>query len=204
MRFKGSLKSWNDERGFGFIAPAEDGQEIFVHIKAFASRSMRPKIGQLLTFEVETTRDGKRRATRVLSAGASRPPRSSAPRPWGTASFLAIPAFLLLYLVVAMAWRVPVWVAWVYLAFTLVCFIYYAVDKSAAAGGRRRVPESTLILLGLAGGWPGAIIAQQVLRHKSNKKDFRSAFWASVVLNVLAFVALCSPMASLLFHSTFH
>jgi uncharacterized membrane protein YsdA (DUF1294 family) len=66
------------------------------------------------------------------------------------------------------------------------------------------VPESTLILLGLAGGWPGAIIAQQVLRHKSNKKDFRSAFWASVVLNVLAFVALCSPMVSLVFPSTFH
>src|SRR4029077_12036493 len=108
MRFKGSLKSWNDERGFGFIAPAEDGPEIFVHIKAFASRSVRPKIGQLLTFEVETTRDGKKRATKVLSAGASRPPRRSAPRPWGTASFLAIPAFLLLSLLVAMVWRVPV------------------------------------------------------------------------------------------------
>jgi uncharacterized membrane protein YsdA (DUF1294 family)/cold shock CspA family protein len=204
MRFKGNLKSWSDERRFGFITPAEDGPEIFVHIKAFASRSVRPKIGQLLTFEVETTRDGKRRATKVLSAGASRPPRSSAPRPWGTASFLAIPAFLLLYLLVAMVWHVPVWVAWVYLALTVVCFVYYAVDKSAAAAARRRVPESTLILMGLAGGWPGAIIAQQVLRHKSNKEDFRLAFWASVVLNVLAFVALCSPMASLLFPSTFH
>jgi uncharacterized membrane protein YsdA (DUF1294 family) len=84
----------------------------------------------------------------------------------------------------------------------VVCFIYYAVDKSAAAAGRWRVPEGTLILLGLAGGWPGAIVAQQLLRHKSSKEDFRSAFWASVVLNVLAFVALCSPIVSLLIPSS--
>jgi uncharacterized membrane protein YsdA (DUF1294 family) len=100
------------------------------------------------------------------------------------------------YLLVAVIWRVPGWVAAVYLAFSVVCFIYYAVDKSAAAAGRWRVPEGMLILLGLAGGWPGAIVAQQVLRHKSSKKDFRSAFWGSVILNVIAFVALCSPIVS--------
>jgi uncharacterized membrane protein YsdA (DUF1294 family) len=52
--------------------------------------------------------------------------------------------------------------------------------------------------LGLAGGWPGAIVAQQIYRHKSNKAAFRSEFWRSVVVNVLAFVALCSPLRSLL------
>ncbi len=196
MRFKGSLKSWNDERGFGFIEPAEGGQEIFVHIKAFASRSVRPKIGQLLNFEVEINSDGKRRATKVQPAGGARPRRSNAPREWGTASLLAIPAFLLLYLLVATVWRVPGWVAVAYLASSVVCFVYYAVDKSAAAAGRWRVPESTLIVLGLACGWPGAIVAQQVLRHKSNKEEFRSAFWTSVVLNILAFVVLCSPIVS--------
>jgi len=49
-------------------------------------------------------------------------------------------------------------------------------------------------LLGLAGGWPGAIVAQQVLRHKSNKVSFRSAFWVTVMLNALVFLALSSPL----------
>jgi uncharacterized membrane protein YsdA (DUF1294 family)/cold shock CspA family protein len=198
MRFKGHLKSWNDERGFGFIEPAEGGQEIFVHIRAFASRSVRPKIGQLLNFEVEINSDGKKRATKVLLAGSARPRRSKAPRAWGTASLLAIPAFLFLYLAVAVVWRVPYWVAVAYLASSVVCFVYYALDKSAAAAGRWRVPESTLIVLGLACGWPGAIVAQQVLRHKSAKEEFRSAFWASVALNIIAFIILCSPMVSFL------
>lgn len=76
------------------------------------------------------------------------------------------------------------------------CFMVYAFDKSAAVAGRRRVPESTLIFLGLAGGWPGAIVAQQILRHKSSKASFRSAFWGSVGINVMAFVALISPLVA--------
>ena len=39
MRIKGILRSWNDERGFGFIAPIQGGQEVFVHIKAFGARN---------------------------------------------------------------------------------------------------------------------------------------------------------------------
>ncbi|MBN8496189.1 MAG: cold shock domain-containing protein [Candidatus Accumulibacter sp.] len=53
MRIDGTLKSWNDDRGFGFIEPSLGGQEIFVHIKAFETRLGRPQIGQRLTFEIE-------------------------------------------------------------------------------------------------------------------------------------------------------
>jgi uncharacterized membrane protein YsdA (DUF1294 family)/cold shock CspA family protein len=200
MRIDGTLKSWNDERGFGFIDPTQGGQEIFVHIKAFEVRTERPQVGQRLTFEVEVNPDGKKRAKLVqqvrLTRASSR--RRDSPAQWGTASYFAIPAFLVLYLFVALVWRVPNWVAGLYLAASVVCFVVYVIDKSAAVAGRWRVSESTLILLGLVGGWPGAIVAQQVSRHKSNKAAFRSAFWGSVVLNVLAFIALSSPLLSLL------
>ena len=43
MRFEGIIKSWNDERGFGFIEPSPGGQEIFVHIKAFKERNIKPR-----------------------------------------------------------------------------------------------------------------------------------------------------------------
>lgn len=201
MRIDGTLKSWNDDRGFGFIEPSLGGQDIFVHIKAFEPRSGRPQIGQRLTFEIEMSAEGKKRAKRVQAVQVARATsrmRNDSPAQWGTASYFAIPAFLVVFLIVARLWRVPNWVAGLYFAASVVCFFTYAMDKSAATAGRWRVSERTLIFLGLACGWPGAIVAQQVLRHKSNKASFRSAFWRSVVLNVLGFLALNSPLFSLL------
>lgn len=120
-----------------------------------------------------------------------RPTRSAQ---WGTASYFAIPAFAVVYLVAAVLWRVPNWAESIYLAASIACALAYAWDKAAAVSGRWRVAESTLLSLGLLGGWPGAIVAQQVLRHKSSKASFRSAFWATVVLNVAGFVLLSSPL----------
>jgi uncharacterized membrane protein YsdA (DUF1294 family) len=103
---------------------------------------------------------------------------------------LAIPVFVCIYLVAALVWHVPHSVAAAYLAMSLLCFATYAWDKSAARGGRWRTRESTLLLLGLLCGWPGALLAQQLLRHKVSKGSFRLAFWATVVLNSAGFLAL--------------
>ncbi|HJW03688.1 MAG TPA: DUF1294 domain-containing protein [Azospira sp.] len=123
--------------------------------------------------------------------------RPSARRSSGRASALAIAAFLLIYAFAALRWQVPAWVGGWYLAGSAICFIAYAIDKAAARAGRWRIAESTLIALGLAGGWPGAIVAQQMLRHKSSKVPFRVAFWGSVGLNIVTFLALCSPWLTL-------
>jgi uncharacterized membrane protein YsdA (DUF1294 family)/cold shock CspA family protein len=201
MRIEGAVKTWNDDRGFGFIEPLHGGQEIFVHIKAFASRSGRPEVGQRVTFEVEMASDGKKRAKRVEVIRPKRPSvreRNDNPAQWGTATLFAIPAFFVLFGIAAFLWKVPGWVAGLYLGASVVCFVVYAVDKSAAAADRWRVSEDTLLGLGLIGGWPGAIVAQQVLRHKSNKASFRAKFWATVIANVLAFISLSSPLRSML------
>ena len=196
MRFEGLIKSWNDERGFGFIEPAQGGQEIFVHIKSFRQRDGRPQVGQRVTFEVSLNQDGRKRAhavepMRATRAAPARRPAGAAQ--WGTASYFAIPAFLVVYLAAAVAWRVPAWVAGLYAAASVACLLAYAFDKSAAIAGDWRVSEATLLSLGLVGGWPGALVAQQLLRHKSSKASFRSAFWTTVVLNVAGFVLLSSP-----------
>lgn len=128
-----------------------------------------------------------RQAIRSRSAGAG-----------AGAGTLAMLGFLLVYLVATVLWRVPGWVGGLYLAASGWSFAVYAVDKSAARAGRWRVPERTLLLIGLAGGWPGAVVAQQVLRHKTCKPGFRFLFWASVWLNALAFIALVSPLPALL------
>lgn len=66
MRFEGTLIRWNEERGFGFIRVTPGNQEIFVHVSGFARDGGRPAIGEILTFELETASDGRRRAVRVL------------------------------------------------------------------------------------------------------------------------------------------
>jgi uncharacterized membrane protein YsdA (DUF1294 family) len=74
-------------------------------------------------------------------------------------------------------------------------FLVYAADKASAKRGGRRTPEKVLHALAVAGGWPGALLAQHFLRHKSAKARFRPVFWVTVLANVAALVALCSLAA---------
>jgi uncharacterized membrane protein YsdA (DUF1294 family) len=72
---------------------------------------------------------------------------------------------------------------------SLLAFMAYVFDRSAAGSGRWRTSKKTLHLLSLAGGWPGALVAQQLLRHKASKKSFIAVFWVTVAINLLGFVA---------------
>ena len=68
MRFEGILKSWNDDKGFGFVSPSQGGQDIFVHISDYP-RGRRPFLNESLTFEVALNPQGKKRAVNVQSVG---------------------------------------------------------------------------------------------------------------------------------------
>lgn len=196
MRFDGILTSWNDERGFGRIESSQGGEPIFVHVSTWPRGSGRPQLGQAVTFEVELGSKGKR-AKSVQLAKVRRPARQSERAiraQWGTATLLVIPVFLVAYVVIAAVWKLPIWVAGLYLLLSAVTFIAYAADKAAASNGSRRTPESTLHTFAVAGGWPGALLAQQLLRHKSTKQEFRQVFWTTVLLNVVGLVVLASPI----------
>lgn len=67
---------------------------------------------------------------------------------------------------------------------SLLTFLVYAMDKRAAKKDRWRVPEKRLHLLEFCCGWPGALLAQQIVRHKSQKVSFRRIYWLMVFLNV--------------------
>lgn len=98
MRIHGTLTRWNDDRGFGFIAPASGAPDVFVHISEFPREGGRPRLNELISFEVVPGPDGKQRAVRVMrpgqktgqSAAASQQP----PSRWavGLAAFVAVVA----------------------------------------------------------------------------------------------------------------
>lgn len=119
-------------------------------------------MGQRVPLEVELNAQGKKRAKNVAvvsTAIASAAPRqrqaANSPAQWGTARLFALTAFLLVYVEVAVIWRVPGWVAALYAGTSVVCALVYAIDKSAAVAGRWRVSESTLHTLSLVGGRTG-------------------------------------------------
>jgi uncharacterized membrane protein YsdA (DUF1294 family) len=78
-----------------------------------------------------------------------------------------------------------------YLAMSLVTIAVYAMDKRKAVKSQWRIPEATLHICELLCGWPGAMIAQVVIRHKNAKLSFQLIFWAMVLINtgVFAFIS---------------
>jgi cold shock CspA family protein len=69
MRRHGTLRKWNDDRGFGFIIRPGSHEELFVHISAFPKDGIRPRAGETLSFDVEISPDGRQRAVAVERPG---------------------------------------------------------------------------------------------------------------------------------------
>lgn len=82
-----------------------------------------------------------------------------------------------------------VFLAIAYVSMSVIVFIAYAIDKQAARRGGRRLRERTLHLLELAGGWPGALLAQRLLRHKTRDTRFLIVFWVIVIVHALIWIA---------------
>lgn len=207
----GMLRVWNDEKGFGFIAPRAGGADVFVHISAFEDRSFRPSVGGLIAYRLGRDESGRPRAVSARLADMDtgtrttfapimdRPspvqqPRSTPARPRRSnktrrstlkleATLFAL-AFLGALTVAAYLHVIPAWVPIAYFTASFVTFFVYCSDKESAEAGDRRVAENTLHFLDLLGGWPGALLAQQYFRHKTAKLGFQIIFWLVALAHV--------------------
>lgn len=190
MRYQGRLGDWNDDKGFGFVMPNGGGDRAFVHIKAFARASRRPLDGDLITYTVTRDARGRVQANAVRFVGETFPVDDRAKPGWFG------PAFALLFVAAltgtVFTEQLPMNVLLAYAVVSTIAFVAYGLDKSAATAGRQRTPETTLHFLGLICGWPGALLAQRVFRHKSRKAAFQGTFWGTVAVNVIALLLLAS------------
>ena len=104
---------------------------------------------------------------------------------------LGVGFYAVLVLIAAMgnlSWSIVGW----YALIGAVTYLVYAKDKQAAQKGTWRTPESTLHLLSVLGGWVGAMMAQNYLRHKTKKPEFRLAYYLTVLVNLAALLYLIS------------
>ena len=190
MRTKGKIASWNDDKGYGFIAPMHGGGQVFAHIKAFANRGRRPAVGDVVTFSMSTDARGRPCAKGATIAGV---PKTAISKQSNALSNVVATGFLLIVVGAVSVSAIPMPILLLYLVVSTATFGAYALDKSAAKRGAWRTSESTLHLLALVGGWPGALIAQSRLRHKSRKQPFRAIFLATAAINCAAFIWLFTP-----------
>jgi len=187
MRYRGTITDWEEDRGFGFIRPATGRAKVFVHVSAFGRGTPRPREEQTVLYEIGTDATGRCRAENAELVGCHLPVT------WSADGLLALPILFILALFGAVATgKLPHIIPLCYLAASVITFSAYASDKAAAKANRWRTRETTLHAMSLAGGWPGGLLAQRFLRHKSRKISFQYLFWLTVVLNTCALAWLVS------------
>jgi uncharacterized membrane protein YsdA (DUF1294 family)/cold shock CspA family protein len=191
MRTKGKLTTWNDDKGFGFITPMEAGKRVFVHISAFGNRDRRPTVGQVATYALSSDAHGRPCAIDATLAGDRLVEKRS--RKVDARPTIGAVLFLIVVGALALMGKIPTEVLALYVTVSMLTFAAYRLDKLAARQGLWRTRESTLHLLSLAGGWPGALIAQHKFRHKTKKQSFRTVYRLTVLLNFGLFVWLLTP-----------
>ncbi len=102
--------------------------------------------------------------------------------------------FLAVLGVTTVSGPLPPIVIGLYITASLATFLLYARDKQAAERNQWRIRERTLHACALVGGWPGALMAQTIFRHKSRKPSFRAILWITVMLHCAALAALLWPL----------
>lgn len=209
MLLEGELRRWDDAKGYGFIRVGGGQPDVFVHISAFAVGT-RPKAGDRVVFGQVTMDKGKPRAGEAVVKGtaadtspyrtarAASPParrrtdRGRPPRDTNTQPLRATPALFAVTLLTLGSLASAVSFVPVsplpllaYPLASLIAFLLYGHDKIRAIRGGWRVPEALLHLVEFAGGWPGAWLAQQTMRHKTVKASYQATFWFIVSAHVV-------------------
>ena len=202
MRDQGRLVEWFDDKGYGFIQPNDRSKDrVFLHIKDFAHQGPRPIVGCALEYTVLFDGDGRFRAQQVTYLKASQTQKivkkseQFKPQPQKLKPMqIVCVVYILLLVVLSFAGLLNGMLLLFISMINAATYWFYAQDKQAAELGTRRVSEKTLHLLSLLGGWPTAWLAQEKLRHKTQKQPFRRLYFCTIALNLVLILWLISPL----------
>lgn len=179
---KGKIIEWNDAKGYGFSVDDDTKLKAFVHISQVTKSYRRPQVGDKVRYDLEKDDRGRLNAKNVAIISRRLP---------GNIAFVILCTFVSVASIVLFDGRL--WLLLWYLLLSVITYTIYAIDKKSAQRSGRRISENTLLLWGLLGGWPGALFAQSILRHKSVKQPFKALLWVTIVLNIAVFSWTFSP-----------
>ncbi|MBI5550860.1 MAG: cold shock and DUF1294 domain-containing protein [Desulfobacterales bacterium] len=190
----GTISKWEEDKGFGFITPKSGGKTIFFHINDYSRFHKRPLIGLEVQYFASSDNKGRKCAIDVCPLKGHKNNRRAVFQKVFSTILLCVFACILYYLNISK--RISIELVYLYAGMSALTFIIYLKDKSAAEYGTWRTSESTLHILSLLGGWPGASIGQSFLRHKSKKLSFRVMYWLTVIANCGALYLILTPKGS--------
>ncbi|MCU4315678.1 DUF1294 domain-containing protein [Acinetobacter bereziniae] len=206
MRDQGRLVEWFDDKGYGFIQPNDGLKErVFLHIKDFAQKGPRPIVGCALEYVVQLDGQGRYKAKQVTYLKATQTVHAKTNRTsqntlnaQKASSLQPMQIICIVYIVALAILSISGLLNGMILLFVsiinVMTYWFYGQDKEAAQINQRRVPENTLHILAFLGGWPAAWLAQQRLRHKTQKQPFRKIYFCTIVFNILLILWLISPL----------
>ncbi len=171
-REKGTLISWNNDKGYGFIRPDNNKEDIFLHVKSLAHNQRRPKVKDVLMYEVDVDEKQQHYAHSAKIKGIA----------WSYFNIIWFSITILfgIYVYFVLQQKLPFHPLAIYAAMSLLTIWAYSRDKRAARLGAWRTPERRLHIFEMLGGWPGALLAQRCYRHKSRKIKYQVIFWMIV------------------------
>jgi uncharacterized membrane protein YsdA (DUF1294 family)/cold shock CspA family protein len=192
----GIIETWKPSESFGFIQPDEGGKDCFFHLSEVAS-SKKPAVGKRVSYSVGRDAKGRYRAENIQIEGdaslietvkGQTKGRIGLPGIPGGVNFskigstrlllFALPFFLTL---VSLAWLPFA----LYFVASLIGFVSITLDKRFAQEKMWRIPEATLHLIEILGGWPGSGLAQQIMRHKTQKGSYQITFWVIAAVHLI-------------------
>jgi uncharacterized membrane protein YsdA (DUF1294 family)/cold shock CspA family protein len=198
MRFRGRITEWKDDKGFGFITPDRGGPTLFVHISAFSHRTSRPVGNERVTYEVALDKQNRPQAIKVSYPNAGTTEKAEAPDIRIDPKIFVAPVLLFSFIgYCVFSGRLHPSLLLSYIVLSCLTYMLYAFDKAAALQRQWRTQENTLHVLSVLGGWPGAMVAQSMFRHKTKKTIFRAGYWVTVAINCLGLAAILNPAAAL-------
>lgn len=219
VQLTGKVVHWRDDKGFGFVvpdrfvpdnetqepvAPDNNTRQLFFHIRDFTDSKIRPAEGCRLQFSLGKDKQDRPIATQLKVIAA---PVKAVPTPEPEVIDLDYTqdvalyfrcAFLVLVVIALLFGTLPYVLPILYIEASLFTYWLYRADKAAAiARQRQRLPEQSLQLFSLIGGWPGALLAQKKLSHKKRKFLFQREFLLVIIGNGILLIWLLSQHGQL-------
>ncbi len=172
---------WHDDKGFGWLQFGD--KRLFLHRRDFSRFHHLPRVGEEIRFNWGLDKNCRPCAQNAVQV-----------REVTDVSLVGLCVLGALLVLPAYAWQQMGWEIWKLAAYVCVlswiAYSAYASDKRKARANAWRTPEAYLHLLELAGGWPGAWVAQRRLRHKCSKQSYQFMFW--MIICIHQFVAFDS------------
>lgn len=172
---RGKLIRWDDAKGYGFIRPDKGGDDRFLHARALPHFQRRPRENDLIAYETEMDSKGRPKAVKAKIIG----------RVWSLFTKIWVASIIVFtaYAICVFTQLVRFHPLAIYALMSILTVQQYSIDKSAAQAGKGRTSEANLHFFELAGGWPGALFAQYLYRHKYRKLSYQITFWLIVLLH---------------------